>query len=268
MGWTWCDGHYLSLVYLCTILFAEYFTANKEWARVIAMVSKYTTFALIVLIVYIAPVFTYLGNIYAANINATITTGLFIPLAPLNLAVSISDQRVYLSWSPPSSDGGSSIIDYVIEYQLSSGGMWAIFSDGISANSTTTVTGLANDTSYDFRVSAINAIGQGASSTEVTATPGAPAQVLIMSMSDTSVPSIVASVRITNEGISDYEYQYSWCVTNSDVNLCGGGDDISGASAAKLIHPGENWNTDLSSTVSSTGNYWFHIAVDFGSDSS
>ncbi len=232
------------------------------------MVLKYIGCVLITLVVYTASICTYFVSIYAADINATITTGLFVPLQPLNLAVSIDDQSVDLSWSPPSSDGGSPITDYLVEYRLSSGGVWATFSDGVSTNSTTTVTGLTNDTSYDFRVSAINAIGQGSPSTEVTATPGAPAQVLILSVTDTSVPSIVTSVRITNEGFTAYEYQYTWCVTNSDVNLCGGGDDVFSASAAKLIQPGENWDTNLSSTVLSTGNYWFHLAVEFGSDSS
>lgn len=206
--------------------------------------------------------------IYAADINATITTGLFAPLAPVNLAVAIADQSVALSWSPPSSDGGSVITDYIIEYKLTSGGVWATFFDGVTTNATTTVTGLTNDTSYDFRVSAENAIGQGAPSTAVSATPGAPAQVLVVSVSDVSIPSIVASVLITNEGVTAYEYQYSWCVTDSEVNLCGGGDDVFNSSAAKLIQPGEDWGTNLSATVPIAGNYWFHLEAEFGSDTS
>ena len=58
------------------------------------------------------------------------------------------------------------------------------------------------------------------------------------------------------------------CVTNSDTNLCGGGNDIFSSTAAKLIQSGENFDTTLSSTVSSAGSYWFHIEVQYGSDSS
>lgn len=203
---------------------------------------------------------------YAANIQATITTGLFVPLIPINLAVSIGDRSVDLSWSPPISNGGLVITDYVIEYKLSSGGVWAVFPDGVSSSTIATITSLTNDTSYDFRVSAVNAIGQGAPSTQVDAIPGPPAQVLITGMSDVTVSSISGSVRITNEGSAPYEYQYTWCVTNSDSNLCGGGDDVFSSTGAKLIQSGEHWDTSLDATVTDIGIYWFHVQVMFGSD--
>ena len=232
------------------------------------MVSKYTAYIFFVLVLCAGILFTFFLVVRAADINATITTGLFVPQKPVNLAVSIGDSSVDLSWSQPISNGGSAITDYVIEYRLSSGGVWVEFLDAVSTDTYGTVTGLSNDTSYDFRVSAVNAIGQGSPSTYVSATPGAPAQVVVNGFSDLTVPSIVTAVRITNEGGVAYEYQYTWCITNSDVNLCGGGDDVFSASAAKLIQPGENWDSNLNSTVGSVGNYWFHIAVDFGSDSS
>ncbi len=232
------------------------------------MVSKSTVFVFSILILCATTFLGYFVVGYAADINATITTGLFTPLKPLNLAVSIRDSGVNLSWSPPSSNGGSAIIDYVIEYKLTSGGVWTVYADGVSASSSVVVTGLTNDTSYDFRVSGVNAIGQGAPSSQVSATPGAPAQVLVTGMSDVTIPTISSSVRITNEGAVAYEYQYTWCVTNSDVNLCGGGNDVFSSTAAKLILPGESWDTSLSSTVSTIGNYWFHVQVQFGSDSS
>jgi hypothetical protein len=87
-------------------------------------------------------------------------------------------------------------------------------------------------------------------------------------MSDTTAPSISTNVRITNEGSTAYEYQYTWCITDSEVNVCGGGDDIFNSTAAKLIQPGENFDTVLNSTIVTAGNYWFHLDVQFGSDSS
>lgn len=210
----------------------------------------------------------FLHNVLAADIVATITTGIFVPQEPVNLAVTIGDSSASLSWSPPFSNGGSAITDYVVEYKLTIGGVWSVFSDGVSTDSFVLVTGLSNDTSYDFRVSAINTIGQGQHSSYVSAIPGAPAQVLVTGFSDLSIPSIVTGVRITNEGSTAYEYQYTWCITDSDINLCGGGNDIFNASAAKLIQPGENWDTNLNTTVSTVGTYWFHISAQFGSDTS
>lgn len=206
--------------------------------------------------------------ILAATINATITPGIFAPGAPLNLAGSVDDRSVDLSWSPPASNGGATIIDYVIEYRLTSGGTWATFSDGVNTNTFVTVTGLTNNTGYDFRVMAVNNIGQGTASSNIGITPGSPAQVIIQDVNDTTLPSITAEVRITNEGGGAYEYQYTWCVTDSDTNTCGGGNDVFNSSAAKLINTGENFDTTLDATVSSAGDYWFHLAVQFGSDSS
>lgn len=218
--------------------------------------------------IFVVLFMSFLNSAFAASINATITAGIFVPGSPANLATTVGDQSVALSWSPPVSNGGSAITDYVIEYKLSSGSTWSTFSDGVGTGASVTVTSLSNDNSYDFRVSAVNAIGQGSASSNASAMPGSPAQVLIQGFGDLTVPSIVTNVWITNEGSAAYEYQYTWCVTDSDTNLCGGGNDVFSSSAAKLIQAGESWDTSLSSTVSTVGNYWFHLDVQFGSDSS
>ncbi|MEI7525800.1 MAG: fibronectin type III domain-containing protein, partial [Mariniphaga sp.] len=66
------------------------------------------------------------------------------------------------------------ILSYVIEYQLTTGGTWAIFADGTNTDTTATIIGLSNGTSYDFRVKAVNIIGPSIPSLVVTATPGEP----------------------------------------------------------------------------------------------
>ena len=97
---------------------------------------------------------------------------------------------------------------------------------------------------------------------------GSPAQVIINSMSDTTVPSISANVTISNEGNSGYEYQYEWCVVDSPDNQCGGGDDIDYASAAKYLGVGEDYTANLSATVPNTGDYWFKVIVYYGTEAS
>jgi hypothetical protein len=96
----------------------------------------------------------------------------------------------------------------------------------------------------------------------------APPQVIIRSMQSTVTPNVAANVRITNEGQVDYEYQYEWCVVSDINNACGGGDDTYFASAAKLIHPGDNFDTTLPATVPLTGTYYFKVSVFYGSASS
>ena len=97
---------------------------------------------------------------------------------------------------------------------------------------------------------------------------GSPAQVIINSMSDVTVPSISANVTITNEGNAGYEYQYEWCVVDSESNACGGEDDIDYASAAKYINVAEDWITQLDLTVPDVGDYWFKVVVYYGTEAS
>jgi hypothetical protein len=93
---------------------------------------------------------------------------------------------------------------------------------------------------------------------------GAPAQIKINSITSTTIPNISANITLTNEGSTSYEYSYEWCVVTSQDNACGGNNDTFYSSAAKLVQPGVNWNTDLAANVSTAGNYWFKVIVHFG----
>jgi hypothetical protein len=190
------------------------------------------------------------------------------PSAPLNLAAAVEESSIGLSWSPPASDGGTPVTNYVVEYELTTGGTWSVFANGVSTSTTAIVTGLSDRTSYNFEVSAVNAIGQSSPSEPVTATPGEPAQVLIQSFSNLNVPNIGTAVRITNEGSVDYEYEYTWCITTSEGMPCSSDGDVFDSTAAKLIKAGTNFDTVLTSTVPTPGNYWFTIIADYGSASS
>jgi len=84
------------------------------------------------------------------------------------------DGSVSLTWAAPASDGGSAITDYVVEYSTDDT-TWSTFVDGTSALTSATVTGLANATTYRFRVTARNDVADGVVSTaSATVTPAAP----------------------------------------------------------------------------------------------
>ena len=97
------------------------------------------------------------------------------PGLPNGLSAQAGDGKANLNWTIPSTDGGSTITDYVVEYKLSSSDTWGTFDDGISTTTSAVVTGLINNLSYDFRVSAVNAVGTSDPSLVVTATPLPPA---------------------------------------------------------------------------------------------
>ncbi len=82
-----------------------------------------------------------------------------VPVLPtLVKAFNPTFSTMNVSWGIPN-DGGSPIIDYVIQYKKSSSISWLTFNDGVSTNNFTLVTGLDSDTDYDFRVVAVNIIG-------------------------------------------------------------------------------------------------------------
>ena len=102
-----------------------------------------------------------------------------------------------LSWSAPASDGGSSIVDYLIQY--SSGGATTTFSHTPSTATSTTVTGLTANTSYLFSVSAINSAG---TSTPVTLTATTDSEDTATSTATTSKPIVapIVSNSISSSG--------------------------------------------------------------------
>jgi hypothetical protein len=92
------------------------------------------------------------------------------PGAPTALGATAGNGQVALSWTAPDSDGGSAITGYRIYRGTVAGGE----SDtGITVAGTSyTNTGLTNGTTYYFKVSAVNAVGEGSLSNEASATPG------------------------------------------------------------------------------------------------
>lgn len=98
------------------------------------------------------------------------------PGAPTALAATAgSSGTVDLTWTAPASDGGATITDYRVQYRTTAGpGSWTTFTDAVSTATTASVTGLTNDTSYDFQVAAINSEGVGTYSAPDSATPTAP----------------------------------------------------------------------------------------------
>jgi fibronectin type III domain protein len=94
------------------------------------------------------------------------------PGAPAGLTAAPGNGTVTLSWSAPSSDGGSPVDGYVIQGGTSPSD--ASITDQVTGT-TATMSGLTNGTTYFFRVNAHNSSGDGAVAT-VTVTPdGTPA---------------------------------------------------------------------------------------------
>ena len=95
-----------------------------------------------------------------------------VPSQPRNVTAQTGNGWVYLSWSAPADDGGFPIKYYLVYRSVQSGSGYAQVANvtTISYNDT----GLTNGQTYYYKVSAVNALGEGANSTEVSAMPVGP----------------------------------------------------------------------------------------------
>ena len=105
--------------------------------------------------------------------SATPAAAITKPGPPAGLTATPGHGRVTLSWTAPGSDGGAGISGYLIYQGTSPGGEAATPVNGSPVSATSyTVTGLANGTTYYFKVAAVNdAKRQGNDSGEASATP-------------------------------------------------------------------------------------------------
>jgi cellulose 1,4-beta-cellobiosidase len=110
------------------------------------------------------------GGQSAASSEVSATPQVAPPAAPTNVMATASSGQVALNWS--ASPGATS---YNIYRSTTPGAEGSTpYRTGITATSFTD-TGLSNGTTYYYKVSAVNAGGQSATSSEVSATPQVPA---------------------------------------------------------------------------------------------
>ena len=153
-----------------------------------------------------------------------------VPTAPQSLTATAGSSTVKLSWSAPSSNGGSPITGYNV-YRGTSAGQES--ATPVATNVTTTSftdSGLTNGTTYYYTVAAVNAVGVSPQSGEASATPQA------------TVPSAPSGL-VASAG--NGSVMLSWTVPNSD-----GSSGITGYKLYRGTSPGSE--TPYATSVTSS----------------
>jgi hypothetical protein len=127
-----------------------------------------------------------------------------IPAAPSKPSVTRANKGVQIRWSTPA-DNGSPITGYKVSWLKGS---------QTCTSSPCTVTNLQNGTRYVFSVSAINAIGESASSENSVqvipaATPGAPRSVSAKSTARGQATLKIGAALANGDAITRFEYRRS-----------------------------------------------------------
>jgi PKD repeat protein len=183
-----------------------------------------------------------------------------VPGAPAALTATPGNGQVSLAWSAPASNGGVNITSYRVYRGTSSGGETLLTTGGcgnLGAVLSCTDTGLANGQAYFYKVSAGNAIGEGAQGTEASATPAGscPAAQLLgnpgfESGSSSPAPWMVTSthtpLEVINSSSAEPPHTGSW-----DAWLDGWGKATTDTLSQSVTLPTGCSNYNLS--------FWLHV---------
>ena len=109
--------------------------------------------------------------------EATVAVSATVPTAPLSLTVTEGShfQELDASWQAPSSNGGSAVTGYRVQWKeaVDSWDTTADVSEAAVTGTTHTITGLTGGVEYTVRVSAINGVGEGPASSDAAPAPPA-----------------------------------------------------------------------------------------------
>ena len=170
----------------------------------------------------LAGVTTYLVRVSAKNATGvgeaayeTFTTLAGSPSAPRSLSATQSDSGATLTWLAPLYDNGATLADYKIEASNDGGVKWATINHSAFVGEGFAVTGLKAGTSYKFRVSAINSLGQGDLSNVATVltaglAPSAPSALKATTKTTTTVTLSWSAAKVVGGSpVREYIVEYS-----------------------------------------------------------
>jgi hypothetical protein len=144
---------------------------------------------IIIVVILISSSFTFLGVVKGETANSGISYSIpadfaTVSSSPMLTSANPGNAKVVLVWTAPSSNGGSAITGYKVYRGTTSGGETLLTWPGNVL--TYTDAPLTNGKTYYYKVSAVNTVGAGALSNELSATPTA-------SVTTPSAPTLISA---------------------------------------------------------------------------
>jgi len=181
------------------------------------------------------------GESLASNIDDATTVALTVPSAPRSLVAAASGQTaITLAWQAPTSNGGSPLTGYRIQWSADGSDPWANVSPAHTGTGRTySDTGLSPGTTRHYRVYAKNTVGDSPASNTDDATTAAA-----------TAPSAPRDLKATASGQT--AINLSWTAPSSN-----GGSAITGYKIEVSPNGTNNW-TDLIANTNSVATTYSH----------
>ena len=194
----------------------------------------------------------------ASNTANATTAAAGVPSAPIIAGVVGGADALNVSWSAPSSDGGSPVTAYDLRHIRSDAtnkgdANWTVVQDVWTGSGSLqyVLTGLSNSTQYDVQVRAVNAVGDGSwsatapgttASTETT--PGSPANAQYVRVGTTTVVSWDPSAGATHYNLYHSDSRFPRCSLFSSGSTSGCDELAANVAATTYEHTSPDANTN------------------------
>ena len=140
------------------------------------------------------------------------------PSAPQSLVIDeTAIDSVSLSWNEPRDDGNSPITHYILEMRQVGDFTWKVATDKVTRTKYT-VTGLKEGVQYEFRVVAVNNVGQGPSSETISSSKIEEVVEFIRTLDDQKTTRIPDTITFVCE-VNDSSYKVEWYKGDRQIKI-------------------------------------------------
>jgi predicted phage tail protein len=157
------------------------------------------------------------------ELSATPTAGATVPSAPALVSAVAGNAKVTLTWTAPTSNGGSAILGYRLYRGTTAGGetLYATIGNVLTVVNSKNI---VNGVTYYYKIAAYNAIGQGPLSNELSAKPSA--LLAVVAAASSPLPLHQQGISIINPTSAVDAGQFGWTTAATAGNAIQAGTSI------------------------------------------